>query len=321
VVGGTGAVGHTLCMETFGEDQGGSARHDGGSADEALAWAAGVLGLEPERLSVGWERQREWSSVRRLDLPDGRRAWLKETPAGLRSEMSLSACLARAAVPGAMPVLGVEETRGWLLTPDGGPTLTERYGDGEADAGAAIASPWEQALRGYARLQRAAAPLARVLLASGVPDLRPEALPALAERLVLEDAPELTRLLPCWERDAALLSDSGLPATVQHEDLHAGNVFADSLAAFDWGDASVSHPWLSLTVAVQEPWELAAQEAYLREWGRDPGDPRTASELAAARRLGCVGRAASWARVRDAVGVPPHFGHPVAAWLARGEDF
>ena len=316
-----GRVRQTLAMETTHGASREAGRHSAPVTDPALEWAAGVLELRPEALGIGWEREREWSRVRRLDRPGGRRAWLKQVPEGLRAEAALTSLLARSGVPGALPVLAAEPSEGWLLTPDGGQTLSEALGDGEADGGALLAAPWEEALRAYARLQRAAEPLAGELLAAGVPDLRPEALPALAARRVFEDAPELARLLPLWEEDAACLAASGIPASVQHEDLHPGNVFAASLTVFDWGDASISHPWQSLTVAVQEPWELGAQEAYLREWGRDPGDPQTAAELAAARRLGCVGRAASWARVRDAVGTPPRFGNPVAGWLARGEDF
>ncbi|WP_394160286.1 hypothetical protein [Galactobacter valiniphilus] len=308
-------------METRNREPREAGRHSAAGIDPAVEWAAAVLGLRPEALGIGWEREREWSRVRRLDRPGGRRAWLKQVPDGLHAEAALTSILARAGVPGALPVLAAEPSEGWLLLPDGGPTLSEALGDGEADGGAALAGPWEETLRGYARLQRAAEAHVDELLAAGVPDLRPEALPELAERLVFEDAPELAHLLPLWEADAACLAASGIRPSVQHEDLHPGNVFASSLTAFDWGDASVSHPWQSLTVAVQEPWELTAQKVYLREWGRDPGDPRTAAELAAARRLGCVGRAASWARVRDAVGVPLRFGNPVAGWLARGEDW
>ena len=43
------------------------------------------------------------------------------------------------------------------------------------------------------------------------------------------------------------------PATVQHDDLHDGNVFgsADAVRIIDWGDASLAHPFGTLLITLR----------------------------------------------------------------------
>ena len=43
------------------------------------------------------------------------------------------------------------------------------------------------------------------------------------------------------------MAASAVPMRLQHDDLHDGNVFADG-RVFDWGDASVGHPFGVLLV-------------------------------------------------------------------------
>ncbi len=44
-----------------------------------------------------------------------------------------------------------------------------------------------------------------------------------------------------------------IPETIQHDDLHDGQVFVSerALSHFDWGDSCVSHPFHSLTVILR----------------------------------------------------------------------
>jgi len=51
----------------------------------------------------------------------------------------------------------------------------------------------------------------------------------------------------------ARLDDSGIPPSLQHDDLHDGNVFVrpGGYAIVDWGDAVVAHPFGSLLVALR----------------------------------------------------------------------
>lgn len=64
--------------------------------------------------------------------------------------------------------------------------------------------------------------------------------------------------------------------TIQHDDIHAGNLYARGkrLRVLDWGDASISHPFGSLVVtfrfleeinrlAPDDPWFARLPDAYL----------------------------------------------------------
>ena len=106
------------------------------------------------------------------------------------------------------------------------------------------------------------------------------------------------------------LADGGIPPTLQHDDLHDANVFvADNrYRFFDWGDASVSHPFVSLLVPLRaaahslgvddgHPVLFRLRDAYLDVW-RDHGDPGELREQAGlALAVGPLQRALTWRRV------------------------
>jgi aminoglycoside phosphotransferase (APT) family kinase protein len=96
---------------------------------------------------------------------------------------------------------------------------------------------------------------------------------------------------------------------VQHDDLHAANVYADRgrLRLLDWGDASISHPFASLVVTFRfleesnklppaDPWFARLRDAYLEPWGRS-----LAGAFALAMRVGTFAHTFAWARQRDAL--------------------
>jgi aminoglycoside phosphotransferase (APT) family kinase protein len=62
------------------------------------------------------------------------------------------------------------------------------------------------------------------------------------------------------------LAASRLPVTIDHGDLHDGNVFSSEgrVRIIDWGDSAVAHPFFTLSVA--EPaefgWTLEAWDGY-----------------------------------------------------------
>ena len=77
------------------------------------------------------------------------------------------------------------------------------------------------------------------------------------------------------------LAAHDVPETVQHDDLHMANVYADGgqLLVLDWGDSSISHPFGSLVVTFRfleeinglppgDPWFARLRDAYLEPWGR-----------------------------------------------------
>jgi aminoglycoside phosphotransferase (APT) family kinase protein len=111
-------------------------------------------------------------------------------------------------------------------------------------------------------------------------------------------APRFVQL--CGELDRA-----GIPAGVQHDDLHRTNVFVDHghCRVIDWGDASIGHPFTSLVVTFRflepriSPRNLQRlSDAYLEPWGRDH---HHVFELA--MRVGAVARAVAYVRQRDAL--------------------
>ena len=128
-------------------------------------------------------------------------------------------------------------------------------------------------------------------LAHGVSDLRLRALPAYFDELLeVVDLPlardEIVRLRDFAPRLSELcdeLATCGVPETIQHDDLHHANVFADGncLRVLDWGDASISHPFASLVVtfrfleertrlAVDDAWFARLRDAHLEAVGPRP---------------------------------------------------
>jgi aminoglycoside phosphotransferase (APT) family kinase protein len=76
-------------------------------------------------------------------------------------------------------------------------------------------------------------------------------------------------------------SHTMFPETVQHDDLHRANVYTEGgkLRVLDWGDSSISHPFVSLVVTFRfleevtklppgDPWFARLRDAYLEPWGR-----------------------------------------------------
>ena len=76
------------------------------------------------------------------------------------------------------------------------------------------------------------------------------------------------------------LAAVGILETVQHDDLHDGNVFVrdGDYVVFDWGDSCISHPFHSLVVALRAAawrFELApamrgSNGCAMRTWSRSP---------------------------------------------------
>jgi aminoglycoside phosphotransferase (APT) family kinase protein len=101
--------------------------------------------------------------------------------------------------------------------------------------------------------------------------------------------------------------------TIQHDDLHSGNVFVHNgrYLFFDWGDACVAHPFLTLHVTMRVlAYELGLEEgareldrfrdAYLEPWTAFRPLHELVLAVPAADLLGAVGRALNWQLVADA---------------------
>jgi hypothetical protein len=226
-----------------------------------------------------------------------------------------------------------------LLT-DGGSTLR---GTGASVSAAA----WNAMLADYARLQIDLMPHAGDMLALGVPDGRPATLPARVSELLrnddemLLDQPEgLTTAardqvlddLGSYAGSCRRLAEWAVPSSLQHDDLHDGNVFAgaDGYRFFDWGDATVSHPFLSLLVGPRlaaRALEVPAGDPVpvrLRDPGLEPwsafGSAAELRELCGlALRVSPPARALTWRRIL--LGIHPadrvEWNDAVPGWMAE----
>ncbi len=257
--------------------------------DERLA-AAGIARTG----EVTRPRERPWGTVLTAPTTTGP-VWLKIPGRQTRYEVPLYRVLARV-VPDDVPrVIAADVEHGRLLLADGGRPL-----DGP-DAMAA-------ALPIYARLQRALAPHVDALLAAGVPDMRPavmpqrfdEAVAALGRRVEHDvDREVLGRVAamrPAFVGWCELLATSAVPASLDHNDLHARNVLTrgdGALRFHDWGDSVVAHPF---TTMLAGPADRAARDAYLRVFADLAPHAELVAELAIACRVARAARALTWDR-------------------------
>ncbi len=288
---------------------------------------------------------RPWSTVFRIPTDQGL-AWCKACGRGPAYEGRLLDAFARHGIAGALLPLATDPERALILFPDGGDTLraTRPEGTGDHDLDA-----WVRILRSYAGLQQATAPVVDELVALGVPDLRPERLAVVLDGFIADDAiwaradaedraaadvarRRLPALRPVVEALTAAVARPGLAATIQHDDLHGGNVLVgpDGDRIFDWGDASVAHPFGTLTTTLnsiehhtgfdQAGPELGrVRDAYLEIWSGLATPDAIAAAARAAIVLGAISRAASWERSFSGLADSQLDGHggATAAWLVE----
>jgi Phosphotransferase enzyme family len=311
--------------------------------DGAVGWAVDRLaenGLaviaEPEQTHV-----RPWSTVLRMQTGNGD-FWFKANAIGTAHEGPLIEAIARWAPGHVLEPLATDLRQGWMLLPDGGVTLRAAQG-GETDI-----DHWVEILTDHAELQRRVASHADELAGLDVPDLRPERLPEIraelledetALRLGLEGglAPEKrVRLQADAGRFATLcgeLAAIGIPASVNHDDLHDNNVFAPPqpgghYRVFDWGDASVAHPFAVLLIALRvvesllhvpsgDATLLRLRDAYLESWTADFDRVDLVEAARLALRVGGVSRALSYRSALIEADSADHdaFGDGVPQWL------
>jgi hypothetical protein len=280
--------------------------------DEVLAWVTEASGLHPTGEAT--QRHRAWSTVLRVPTAEGP-VWVKEPCAGMAHEVGLHALLARIAPAAVATPLAVDGRR--LLLPDTGPSVR----DTDSDPSAALT----EALPRYARLQRAVSPHLDAVRALGVPDATPPALPArYAEAVAAIRAGDGRRdEVAGWATELA----GTVLSTVDHQDLHVGNVLVDGRFA-DWGDAVLAHPFASLLVALgslrrtlgvgtDDPAITRPRDAYLDVFAdlAPRGELRPLAETAC--RAAVIARALTWQR---AVAGDPRFADAPRETLAALGD-
>jgi hypothetical protein len=242
-------------------------------------------------------RERVWATTSRFPTVEGL-VWFKACGAGRGFEAELVAQLARR-WPDLLPrVLAYDAGRGWLLLSDAGRSFGEFGNPPEL---------WLRLLPRYAELQRDA------IVPTTVPDRTLDRWPELYDGLVGSELPlnqaeteQLRRFAPRFTELCGELAGYGLRASVQHDDLHHNNAFVDGdcLRILDWGDASRSHPFVSLVVTFRfleernglrpnDPWFARLRDAYLEPWGDGLADGFDLSQ-----RVGGFAHAFGWASLR-----------------------
>ena len=272
---------------------------------EATAWIRARADVAGD---IEQPHVRPWSTVLRVPTTDGD-LYFKAVSAVHLFEAALTGLLAELQPGRVTEVVAMDAKRGWMLMRDGGTRLRELV------ATRADLHHWERLLPGYAQLQIEMAPHAARLLGLGVPDERLAVLPEHFRELLATHPKGLTREEHQRLVDAAPRVDDmcrelaayGIPETIQHDDLHDGQVFVSSgrYRIFDWGDSCVSHPFHSLTVilrmiAWQRDLEPGGRELQrLRDAYLEPfGHLQAAAELA--YRTGTIARSLAWHRERTA---------------------
>ncbi|MER6106150.1 phosphotransferase [Streptomyces sp. NPDC001832] len=281
--------------------------------EEALGWAERGLAAHGLRETGQWKvRLRPWSVLVRMSVEGLDAVWFKANPPASAFEAGLTEALARWVPEYVLKPLAVDAGRGWSLLPDGGALFRDVL---DSTRGTADPHAWEEPVRQYAAMQRTLVPYAEEIELLGVPSARTTALPMTFDRVVdgntaLEpaDLKALRELRPRLAEWCEELAGAGIADTLDHSDLHDGQLFASGpgrFTFFDWGDAAVAHPFCSFLVPSRAARErfgpevlLRLRDAYLEPW---EGNGRTKAELrravSLAWRLGAIGRACSWGRL------------------------
>jgi hypothetical protein len=287
---------------------------------QALRWAADALAKGGDGTPGPAElvHSRPWSRVLRMPTPRGN-AFLKLTSEIVRHEAGALDALSSWNLPGLPDLVAVHPERGWILMRESGERLREHVrvtGD---------LSPWLTLLAEYADLQMRTAARIPDLLARGVPDRSAARLTGLYAALIADrdmlhiDQPNgvteeqhrrLHELRPVVTELASILDGAAVPDTINHGDLHDGNVYIHKgrYVVTDWGDSVISHPFYALrTVKVSAEASLGVEEhsprlkplvdAYLEPWTRYAPRHELERLLVVTEPLASINGALTWHRI------------------------
>ena len=197
-----------------------------------------------------------WSTVLHIPTDQGK-LFFKATAHETIYEAALTQLLAKW-YPDCMPeFISVDAGRGWMLMRDGGEQLRASIRPAKDIA------PWKPVIARYAEVQIRLADHVTELLSLRLPDHRLSVLPALFRQLLADEESlmvdqekgltsaeweQLNGLASHFEEICAELAAYGIPESLNHGDFHDGNVLLRDgrITFFDWGDASVTHPFTSL---------------------------------------------------------------------------
>lgn len=198
------------------------------------------------------EQVKIWNVSYLIRVPvTGGAVYFKAVPTVFPAEIPTTHTLSRL-YPDLLPApLAHDEARQWILMPEFPGRLLRVEPDPVR---------WEEAMKAYARIQIDLLGRLDFLRESGCGDRR---FPVLLEqyeqvvadrenllgvgRMTPEQVDAVAALGPELRAAAARLESLGIPYSLEHGDLHAGNIAVDGdrLTIFDWSDACIAHPFLT----------------------------------------------------------------------------
>lgn len=292
------------------------------------AWREGAVAwLDAQLAGAGIRRTgavtqphlRPWATVL-LAPTDRGPVWMKAAAPATAFEVGLYELLERVVPEQVLAPIATNADRAWMVLPDGGRSI------GDALGGDALLEAMASALARYARMQRDLGAHVEELVALGVQDMRPAAMPDRFEEALALTAraadPERHRAVAALRPQVAAwcerLAAAPGGASLDHNDLHPQNVLIPTPGHggrfYDFGDSVVAHPFASALVAlgfmqhhvlgcaIDDPRLLALRDAYL-----DPfADLASHAELRATLELACrvamIARSLIWHRAVSAAG-------------------
>jgi hypothetical protein len=294
----------------------------------APAWReAAVAWVDARLAAAGLERAgeaeqtrvRPWATILRVPVRGGGTVWFKAAGSGTAFEVPLYELLARTVPDAVLSPIATDPARAWVLLPDGGPPLAERAEGAERAAGLVAA------MVRYGRLQRELEPHVDEMLALGVSDMQPAAMPerfgeALDAAAIGADAAGRATLRRIAGMEATVagwcerLAASPGTASLDHNDLHPWNVLDDGRGGvryYDWGDSVIAHPFAAMLVplgfvqrglgaGLEEPGFQRGRDAYLDVFSDLAPRAELAETLALACHVAKIARALTWHRALQA---------------------
>jgi len=197
-----------------------------------------------------------WSTVLQIPSSEGT-LFFKATAAETVYEAALTQALV-SWFPDCMPeLIAVDPARGWMLMRDGGEQLRASIRPAQD------ITFWKPVIERYAEVQVGLAEHVTELLSLRLPDHRLSLLPRLYTQLLADEESmmidqekgltsaeweQLKDMASRFDQICMDLAAFGIPESLNHGDFHDGNVLIRDgrVTFFDWGDANVTHPFVSL---------------------------------------------------------------------------
>lgn len=272
---------------------------------EMLKWASSVI---DEEVTFEEVKNTDMSIVLKGTTGTGT-VYLKSVNEAAHFEAGLTAFIAHEFTGRTVDLLAIENQNNWVLM---------RELPGKSLREVKTMDAYTLCISSYADFQKETIPKNSQLLSLGVTDRR---LPVLKKEIDehLEamcgtglNEEETAKILALKSELLSACDEmlGVLPDALDHGDLHSGNVFVEgeTYRFFDWGDASITHPFLSVRVFWNSLFELLEEDTdenwmkkiaefrpvYLDRWKNFASPDVLERQLYLAEQVGCVYRALSW---------------------------